>query len=56
MKRSDYERTLRMMEHVRLASYEAETKAEEKRLIADYGRMWKAIEPFATGAEKLEDD
>ena len=56
MKRSEFSRILRHMEHLREASYEAESKREEKRLIAEYGRLSKAIRPYATGAEKLEED
>ena len=56
MKRSEYSRILRQMEHVREASYEADTKREEQRLIAEYGRLSKAIRPFTTGAQALEED
>ncbi|GEP11773.1 hypothetical protein [Methylobacterium gnaphalii] len=56
MKRSEFSRILRHMEHVREASHEAETRREEKRLIAEYNRMSLAIRPYTTGAEKLEED
>jgi hypothetical protein len=46
MTREQVNALLRQMEHVRELSYEAETAAEEKRLVRDYGRMWRAIRPF----------
>lgn len=42
-------RTLRHMEHLRLSSYEAETRAEERRLTTEYGRLWKSIRPYVEG-------
>ncbi len=56
MKRSEFSRTLRHMEHIRELSYEAETEAEERRLIEEYKALSIAIRPFTTGAEKLEED
>lgn len=49
MTRDDVARTLRMMEHVRHLSYEAETKREERRLVREYARMAKAIKPYIDG-------
>lgn len=56
MKRSEFSRTLRHMESLREASYEADTKRDEKRLVAEYGRLSKAIRPYTTGAKALEED
>lgn len=56
MKRAQYEQLLRQMEHCRELSYEADTVAEERRLTADYGRMWKAVEPYAMGALPFDDE
>lgn len=56
MTRSEFNRTLRFMERVREQSYEAETKREERRLLAEYRRMNAAIEPYATGKLKLIED
>lgn len=51
MTRADVERTLRMMEHVRELSYEAESKKEERRLIREYKAMHEQIKPYITGAK-----
>ena len=56
MKRADFERTLRLMEHVRHLSYEAETKAEERRLIREYKAMHSAIELYINGTVAFSDD
>jgi hypothetical protein len=32
-------------QHLRLASMEAETRTEERRLTTEYGRLWKSIRP-----------
>lgn len=48
MTRDDVNRVLRQMERVRELSYEAETKAAEKRLTREYKLMWQAIEPYVT--------
>jgi len=56
MKRSEYSRILRHMEHLREESHEAETKRDANRAIAEYGRLSKAIRPFTTGAQALEED
>lgn len=56
MKRSEFSRTLRHMEHLREASYEAETAREERRLIAEYGRLAKLIEPYVKGELQLVED
>lgn len=37
---------LMQMEHVRMESYEAETKAEEHRLTREYGRLWRIVKPM----------
>jgi hypothetical protein len=34
-----------------MESYEAETKAQERRLVSEYGLLWKSIEPYVTGKE-----
>ena len=39
-------RLLTQMEHIRMESYEAETKAEERRLVREYGRLWKIVQPM----------
>lgn len=51
MTREQVSRTLRYMESIRLASYEAETKREEQRLKAEYGRLWRSIEPYVNGEQ-----
>lgn len=56
MKRSQYSSILRGMERLREDSYEAETKREERRLLAEYRRLAKLIEPYALGKLKLEED
>lgn len=56
MTREDVARTLRMMERVREMSYEAETKREERRLVREYGRMHKAIEPYITGKKQYSSE
>jgi hypothetical protein len=37
------------MEQLRMDSYEAESAAHERRLLREYGRLWKIVEPFARG-------
>jgi len=49
MTREQVSRTLRYMEQLRENSHEAETPAEERRKTKEYGRLWKAIEPYVTG-------
>jgi hypothetical protein len=56
MTRDQLTRTLQQMERIRLDSYEAETPAEERRLTAEYGRLWKTIEAYVTGRERCSDD
>ncbi len=56
MKRSVFNAILRDMEHVRMMSYEADSKREEKRLVAQYAQLHKSIEPFLSGAQILEED
>jgi len=51
MTREQISQTLRYMEHLRMESYEAETKAQERRLVSEYGLLWKSIEPYVTGKE-----
>jgi hypothetical protein len=51
MTREQVSSTLMYMERLREASYEAETKAQERRMVREYGALWKSIEPFVTGAE-----
>jgi hypothetical protein len=51
MTRDQVNRTLSHMERIRMDSYEADTPAEEKRLTAEYGRLWRAIEPYVSGRE-----
>jgi hypothetical protein len=55
MTRDQVDRTLSEMERIRMDSYEAETPAEEKRLTAEYGRLWRAIEPYVNGREPYSD-
>lgn len=49
MTRDDVARTLGYMERLREASYEAETKREERRMVAEYGRLSRAIRPYLEG-------
>lgn len=49
MTRDDVSRTLRYMENIRERCYEASPR-EVKRLDAEYGRCWKAIEPYVNGS------
>jgi len=49
MTRDQVSRILREMEDIRMRSYEVGPR-EERRLDREYGRLWAAIEPFATGA------
>ena len=51
MTREQVSRTLMHMEQIRMDSYEAETAREEKRLTAEYGRLWRVIQPFVEGKE-----
>lgn len=54
MTRAEYNRILSQMESIRMDSYEAETPTQAKRMDAEYGRLFKLIEPYANGSEKLE--
>jgi hypothetical protein len=45
-------RTLLYMEQLRMDSYETETKAQERRLIAEYNRLWKSVKPFLDARSK----
>lgn len=56
MTRDDVARTLRFMERIREDSYEAETKREERRLVREYAKMHKAIEPYITGKKPYSDE
>jgi len=51
MTRTAVSRALMELERIREASYEADTKREERQLTAEYNRLWKAIEPFISGRE-----
>ena len=55
MTREEVNRRLMHMEQLREWSYEADTRAEERRMTAEYGRMWKAIEPYVTGKKPYSD-
>lgn len=46
MTREQVNSTLAYMERLREASYEAETKAEERRMLREYNQLWKSVEPF----------
>lgn len=39
-------RTLQTMEYLRLASYEAETPREERRMTREYNELFKSIKPL----------
>lgn len=56
MTRDQVNSILRQMEHVRELSYEAETRAEERRLDKEYGRLSKSIEPWITGKRPYSDE
>lgn len=56
MTRDEYSRTLRYMEHIRMASYEAETKAEARRLNREYAILSKQIEPYALDQRPFDAD
>lgn len=56
MTRDDVARTLRMNEHCRELSYEANSKREEGRLVREYKAMWKAVEPYVSGTTPYADD
>lgn len=56
MKRREVEQQLRLMEHCRHLSYEAETKREEARLIRQYNMMWRAIKPYVEGKKPYSDE
>lgn len=45
MTRDEYSRTLRHMEHIRMASYEAESNRERRRLEREYAELAVQIEP-----------
>jgi hypothetical protein len=55
MTREQVSRTLMYMEHLRLSSYEAETRKEKRRLNAEYGRLWASIRPYVEGTEPFTD-
>lgn len=56
MTREQVNQTLRMMEHVRELSYEADTAKEERRLTREYGAMWKSIEPYVQGQKPYTEE
>jgi len=40
---------LSYMERLRMDSYEADSASEEKRLVAEYGRLWRIVQPYVEG-------
>jgi|GEM_PF-1584241 hypothetical protein len=55
MTRAEVDRTLMRMESIRMDAMEAESAAEERRLNAEYDRLWKAIQPYVSGSEPYSD-
>lgn len=55
MTREQVSRTLRYMEHLRMASYEADSEREERKLTAEYGRLWRSIAPYVEGKTPYTD-
>ena len=51
MTKAEISRTLAYMERLRMDSYEADTEEEEAELVAEYGRLWKTVEPYLRGGE-----
>jgi hypothetical protein len=49
MTREQISQTLLYMERLRLDSYEAESRAEERRLTQEYGRLWRMVRPYVEG-------
>lgn len=56
MTRAEVNRMLGYMEACRELSYEAESKAEERRLIREYNQMSKAVMPYITGEKPYTDE
>lgn len=49
MTRDEVTRIVGEMERIREDSYEAETEAEERRLISEYDRLSRIVEPYLDG-------
>lgn len=49
MTREQVNRMLRHMEQLRMDADEAETKKQERELLAEYGRLSQAIRPYIEG-------
>ena len=56
MTRDQVNSILRQMEQIRMESYECETDAQVKKLDAQYGRLWRAIEPYINGRKPYTDE
>lgn len=56
MTRADLTRHLARLERLREDIEEAESTAEERRLGAEYSRIWKAIAPYCNGRLRCSDD
>lgn len=55
MTRAQVNRILMEMESIRMASLEADSVAEERRLDAEYGRLSNAIRPFINGDQPFSE-
>jgi alpha-galactosidase len=44
--RNDVSRMLMHMEHLRMSADEADTEREEREMMREYRRLWKAVEPY----------
>lgn len=53
MTREELSRTLMYMERLRMNSYEAETKRQEREMVAEYKRLWETIEPYVRAENPL---
>lgn len=51
MTREQVSKMLLHMERLRMDSYEAESKQKEKRLLAEYRRLWTVVEPYVSGKQ-----
>lgn len=51
MNEEDVRRTLMLMEQIREMSYEADTRAEERRLVREYKRLWESVQPYLPKSE-----
>lgn len=56
MTRDQVNRVLREMEHVREASYECETPAQERRMSREYGRLSKIVKPYLDGSRPYSEE